>query len=311
MAGRPSDPGDKPIRFEETTQVTRIDDSRPAAAMRRDRAMLTVLVGPNPGAIMTVEADPIVLGRGQEATYRLEDEGLSRAHARVVREGEQFFVEDLGSTNGTFVNGYRITQKRPLRDGDRIQVGKNTILKFNHQDALEQDAVRQLYESAVRDPLTHVYNRRYLEERLRQEFAYAARHGTSLSVLILDIDHFKRINDTLGHLAGDRVIQVLADTVARIVRAEDVVARYGGEEFAVIARGIQAAHAVIFAERIRHSIERLAIPWEGQSLQITVSVGVATMDRDVTFRDMRAVVTAADDALYRAKNGGRNRVEKA
>jgi diguanylate cyclase (GGDEF)-like protein len=206
--------------------------------------------------------------------------------------------------------GEQITSARKLESGCRIQIGQNTVLRFSLQDELEQEAAEQMYEMTVRDPLTRLHNRRYLDERLQTEFAFAARHRTSLSVLVIDVDHFKRVNDTMGHQAGDAVLRGLAAALQRMVRAEDLLARYGGEEFVVAARGIDENSAAVFAERIRRNVERLEIPWADSRLRITISVGLAHLgERRYPAHD--ALVAAADGALYRAKKNGRNRVERA
>ncbi|MFW5920363.1 MAG: GGDEF domain-containing protein [Polyangiales bacterium] len=277
-------------------------------APKKDRCTLTVLAGPSAGALFTVE-DELVFGRGAEVSARIEDRGLSRRHAHVFRKDERFFLTDLGSTNGTFVNGRQIGhQPHELEEGDRVQMGRNVMLRVQLQDEFEQQAAKRLYESVVRDALTRVYNRRYLDERLESEMAYAQRHNTPLSVLLVDIDHFKQINDTHGHPAGDAVLRVVATAMVRMLRAEDVVARYGGEEFCVVARGIDARNAQIVGERIRRTIEGLKIPGDGRQLNVTVSVGVATFRASRWYSTVSALVGDADAALYRAKERGRNRV---
>jgi diguanylate cyclase (GGDEF)-like protein len=159
----------------------------------------------------------------------------------------------------------------------------------------------------VQDPLTGLHNRRHLDARLKAEFAFATRHQTPLSVLLIDIDHFKKINDTYGHAGGDAALRVLAEWMQKTVRAEDIVARYGGEEFAVVARGIEAPGAMLLADRVRMTAERLQVPHEGQIIAFTISVGVATMTRERVLPGVPALLKAADDALYRAKAEGRNR----
>lgn len=298
-----------PADEEDTTQVVTVDEtSKPSpAAPKRDRCTLSVLSGPMNGSMFQVEGEEVVLGRGSEAAVRIQDQSLSRRHARLYRSGERFYLEDLGSTNGTHLNGERIKLAARLHDGDRIQLGARILVRVHLQDAVEQEATRRLYESAVRDPLTQVYNRRYLDERLLAELAYARRHLTPLSVLLVDLDLFKRVNDEMGHLAGDAVLRVVAGAMQRMLRTEDLVARYGGEEFCVVARGIDARNAQILGERLRRTVEGLAIPWDGKTLRITLSVGIATMDPDHPASGVEALLARADAALYRAKATGRNR----
>jgi len=292
---------------ERDDETTRIRCVRPPSAVRRDRCTLTVLAGPLPGRVVAVDRDSLVLGRCEEADVHLDDRGLSRTHVRIFRRQDTWYVEDLDSTNGTWVQGDRLCGARQLAEGDRIQLGEGVLLKTSLQDALEQQATRRLYESAVLDPLTRVHNRRYLDERLEEELAFAQRHHTCLSLLLLDIDHFKRINDTLGHQAGDAVLRVVAGTLHKMIRTEDLVARYGGEEFVVVARGIDAANAMIFAERIRRLVAGLSIPWEGRPVHVTVSIGVATFSVERRYGRSTDLVEDADRALYRAKESGRNR----
>ena len=297
-------------RPDDTTQIVQVQQNRPDKQDGGVQATVTVLTGPNPGAVHKLDASNTVIGRSIDVTIPIIDRGLSRRHAQVLRLPDGFYLEDLGSTNGTFYNGERIHGMRKLESGCRIQMGENTVLRFSLQDELEQEAAQQMYEMTVRDPLTRLYNRRYLDERLQTEFAFAARHRTALSVLVIDVDYFKRVNDTMGHQAGDAVLRDLAAALGRMVRTEDLVARYGGEEFVVAARGIDEKSAGIFAERIRRRVELLEIPWADSRLKITISIGLAHMgERRYPAAD--AMVAAADGALYRAKRNGRNRVEKA
>jgi diguanylate cyclase (GGDEF)-like protein len=298
-------------RDDETTTEFAVDDGGGASAsgtvQKRDRCTVTMLAGPMTGAIFTLEQDELVFGRGAEVSARIDDRGLSRQHARLMRKGDRFFIEDLQSTNGTYVNGESLSGMRELSEGDRLQLGPNALLRFHLHDAVEQEATRRLYELAVRDELTQLHNRRYLEERLQGELAYAQRHRTCLSVLILDVDHFKQVNDSVGHLAGDAVLRVVAATMQRVLRTEDLVARYGGEEFCVVARGIDARNAMIVGERLRRIISQLAIPYEGDTIRVTVSCGVATFSQDTWYGDVKSLLADADSSLYLAKENGRNR----
>ena len=177
-----------------------------------------------------------VLGRSDDVDLRLNDDGVSRHHAAVRMDGDRAVLTDLDSANGTFINGVRISSPRVLSDGDKISMGGATILKFTYQDALDEQLAKQLYESAVYDGLTGLYNRRAFDERLRAELAFANRHGKPLALMIADIDHFKRINDEHGHPFGDQVLREIARRLAATTRAEDVLARFGGEEFIILCR---------------------------------------------------------------------------
>jgi two-component system, cell cycle response regulator len=271
------------------------------------RTVIKVLTGLEAGRLHLVTTDELVVGRASTCELRIDDSSLSRQHCRIRKTNGTYFVEDLGSRNGTQVNSVRIKAPTVLDDGSLIQLAAGTIIMFSHQEDIEVQAEQRLYASAVLDPLTGLHNRRHLDARLKSEFAFANRHATPLSVLLIDIDHFKKINDTYGHAGGDAALRVLADRLQRAVRIEDIVARYGGEEFAVVARGIEAAGAMLLAERIRETVTKIQVPHEGTFIAFTISVGVATMSRERIFDSVASVLKAADDGLYKAKETGRNR----
>ncbi len=302
----------RPREDDATAQIITGDQARAVPRLPpRDRGTLIVVVGPVPGAVHPIEGDEIVIGRSASAGLSVDEQSLSRQHARVFRSKGGFSVEDLDSTNGTFVNGERLSAPRPLRDGDRIQIGLGIVLRFALHDAAEQETAQQIYESAVRDPLTGLFNRRYLADRLAAEHSFALRHGTDLTAMLADVDHFKQVNDRHGHAAGDAVLRAIGQRLQSALRSEDLVARYGGEEFCILVRALDPQNAAIVAERCRRTIESLAIDCEGVALSITVSVGVATLSRERPYGDPDALLDAADRALYAAKAAGRNRVQIA
>ncbi|HEV3192946.1 MAG TPA: GGDEF domain-containing protein [Polyangiaceae bacterium] len=271
-------------------------------------ALLTVLTGANAGEVFTLTGDQVHLGRGKDAEARIDGVGISRRHARILRTADgRRILEDLGASNGVLVNGRRI-ERIELVSGDRVQLGPVVVLRFAVVDGHERALAYQLYEGSTRDALTRTYNRRYMNERLAEEIAYARRHSTRLSLMMLDLDHFKRVNDQHGHGVGDMVLRIAAAQLQRIIRKEDVLARYGGEEFLVLLRGIEHANAGILAERLRRSVESLSIPCESGPLRVTVSVGVASLHECDGNAPLEAVVQLADERLYRAKSEGRNRV---
>ncbi len=293
----------------EDTAVTRATEVNavPAEARTRDRATLTVMSGVNAGQVFALEQDACMVGRDRDAEVRIEDAGISRIHARITRTtADQYFVEDLNSTNGTFIDGRRI-QRAELRTGDHIQFGPNAALSFSLKDAREEALARQLYESSTRDPLTAAFNRRYFNDRLAGEVAYATRHKTHLATVLFDLDHFKQINDRYGHLAGDQVLRFVAVQVTKSIRTEDVFARWGGEEFVVLVRGIDHQNVALFANRLCRAVERGRIEWGGVALRPTVSAGVASIE-ECDNPSPQTLMTLADERLYRAKNTGRNRV---
>jgi diguanylate cyclase (GGDEF)-like protein len=249
------------------------------------------------------------IGRGEEASCVLDDSGVSSLHATLRFESGRFVVEDVGSTNGTFINGSRLTRARALEEGDRIQLGEASVLGVAIHNASEQRVATELYHAAICDPLTKLYNRAFFEDRLSAEFAFAARHGDPLSLLFLDLDHFTRVNNTWGHQAGDAVLQQAAMIMSSTIRAEDVLARYGGEEFVLVARATPLEPGLILGERLRAAVAGLVIPWDNGSIRITTSVGVASFHPVRSpYADWAALLASADKAVYRAKHEGRNRV---
>jgi len=222
--------------------------------------------------------------------------------------GPRYILEDLGSANGVFVNGRKVEHVE-LVDSDRVQVGARLVLRFGYLSADEEALARKLYEGSTRDALTGLYNRRYAGERLAAEVAHAQRHGTLFGLVLFDIDHFKGVNDSFGHQAGDGVLRVVAAQVQKAIRTEDVLARYGGDEFVVLVRGIEHDRVGMLAERIRRGVERLSMPWDSKAIRTSVSVGVASLSE--CGPPPEALMKLADERLYRAKTGGRNRVCRA
>jgi diguanylate cyclase (GGDEF)-like protein len=295
--------------YEEVTSVSvppTLEARRIVVPTAPSRATLTLVSGPNAGAIFPLLLDENVIGRTKDCAIRIEDPDISRRHARIVRRGpEAYFVEDLGSRNGTFVRGNRVTSLA-LGEGDRLALGPAVEFRFGFTDEAEEGLLRRLYESSVLDPLTGAYNRKHFGERLTSELAYAKRHKTPLSMLMFDLDHFKRVNDTYGHLGGDHVLRTVAALVKKTMRAEDVFARYGGEEFAIIARGIDVDKALLFAERVRMMVEAARIEFNTTRIPVTISVGVASLVC-VADPSPEGLIAKTDERLYTAKRGGRNR----
>lgn len=283
-------------------ELGRADARDPA----KDRPSLTVLTGELAGRLIRLDESALVVGRSQDAGVQLADAALSRRHARFFRVEDQVYVEDLGSTNGTYVRGAKIGSSTPLRDGDHVQLGPNRILRFNLHDQGEEEAALELYESSVRDPTSGAHNRRYFMGRLEAEHALAQQLGIPLALLLVDIDQFKQVNDSHGHLIGDAVLHVLSASVQRMLKPEDTLARYGGDELVVLCRETSLQNALILAERIRTTVAQLPFTAGGNEFQVTVSIGVAGGRRDDA--DCGGLVQAADDAMYRAKSNGRNSI---
>ncbi|MFH1017525.1 MAG: GGDEF domain-containing protein [Pseudomonadota bacterium] len=273
----------------------------------RERAPCVVVVeGNNLGMTFHLSKRSMSVGRSDQNDIYLHEDGVSRQHARIdVGEGT-YKISDLKSTNGTFVNDEPIKQAVTLKDGDKIRLGE-VVLRFSYQDQQDVDYQEKLRGMAMRDGLTKVFNRRYFMEAFQREMSFALRLRQPLSCLMFDIDHFKKINDTYGHAAGDTVLKALAERLSREIRGYDVLARYGGEEFVVLLRGTVADNAVLFAERIRKVVEALDVEFEGTLLKITISIGVAALDPDHALM-ADDLVKQADGFLYEAKKTGRNRV---
>jgi diguanylate cyclase (GGDEF)-like protein len=302
-------------RPEQSTLIEDVESPSlaPRPPPKKDRALLTLLTGPLQGTIIQLDArNDLTLGRSKQAGVLIPDPGLSRVHARVFRRQTptrtEFYIEDCGSTNGTFVAGQRISTPTPLGDGSRVGLGRRTVLRFSLQDALEEEALIRVHESALRDRLTGAYNRGAFDDRLSSEFQTSRTRGTPLALLLFDIDHFKSLNDNYGHQAGDAVLREVVQSVQRALRAEDVLARYGGEEFAVILKNVSSRSVHVMAERVRVAVEELQIDWQGQEIRATISVGGAYLARTAVIEEPSAMVAAADEALYQAKHQGRNRV---
>jgi len=301
---RPSIPADEG----EATRITSLSSLESELRARRQQvaAYLVVLQGTNVGEMHKIEGPEIVIGRAASATVRLNDDGISRRHCRVLSIGGQVIIEDLGSANGTLVNG-EMVQHHSLKEGDKIRLGATTTLKFTYQDKLDESFQQQMIDAALRDGLTRAYNKKFFQDRLETEFAYARRHKSMLSLVMFDVDYFKRVNDTYGHLAGDAVLVHLARITQSTIRTEDVLARYGGEEFAVICRGIALLNAGVLGERLRARVEQENFDYQGTRLPVTISVGVAALP-EANVANASELVRDADSALYEAKRSGRNRV---
>jgi two-component system, cell cycle response regulator len=293
---------------DEVTDVSqRAHESEVAPPVGQRRGALVVLKGADAGRTYILDADTIV-GRSRDATIHYDDKGMSRRHARVFKQGDRFFVEDLGSRNGTFVSGERVIGRTELVDGARVVLSAGLVLRFNMLDEVEERVTKQLFEASTRDALMNIYNRRYFDERLAAEVSFAHRHKGLLGLLMFDIDHFKRINDTHGHLAGDAVLQAVSKKLGTLIRTEDVLARYGGEEIAIIARGVPLDGLVVLADRLRHAVHDTVTAYENLPLRVTVSIGVATISECDAHATGDLLVALADERLYKAKHAGRNRV---
>jgi diguanylate cyclase (GGDEF)-like protein len=293
---------------DESSPDTPLVPASPLAALSSQCATVTIMSGLDAGRTVTIQGDTLTVGRATGTDLCVEDPGISRRHARIRRSDDgAFYVEDLGSTNGTFVCGRRAAVAR-IASGEYLQLGATLLLRFEVTDSVDETLRQQVYESSIRDPLTRAHNRKYLNDRLETEVAHARRSGEPLALLMIDVDHFKQVNDRHGHLVGDRVLCFVAAQIQQHIRVEDTLARYGGEEFVVLARGSALEEAAQLAERLREAIENLKFAAGGSALPITVSIGVAAYCELDVADDATALIALADARLYHAKIAGRNLV---
>jgi diguanylate cyclase (GGDEF)-like protein len=262
--------------------------------------------GPSMGCRYPLRDKQLILGRGDDCDIRIQDNSVSRKHAKIEPSAEGYFVSDLGSTNGTFVNDRQLDNPASVQDGDYLRVG-NCIYRYLTGGNIEAEYHEEIYRLTIQDGLTRLHNQRALSEFLDREVARSQRHNRPLSVLMFDIDKFKAINDSYGHLCGDFVLRELAECIRSSVRKEDLFARYGGEEFCMVLVETGPDEAAAAGERIRAAVAGHQFRFETTPIKLTISIGVATTagDPDIT---PTALLRAADELLYQAKRTGRNKV---
>jgi len=283
------------------TVISRISD-RPATA--GSEACLVVIYGLELGKKYNVDRPSTIVGRSTTADIQVDQESVSRNHCELIHTNANIVLRDLGSTNGTYVND-QLVDEYVLRDGDLIKVGRS-IFKFLSGDNIENAYHEEIYRLTTIDGLTQVYNKRYFIETLEREIGRAHRYRRELSLILFDIDHFKKINDSYGHLAGDYVLKHLASIIRSRIRREDILSRYGGEEFAIVLPEIDSHNALQFAEKIRSLVETANFRFEETDIPVTISIGVASLAPDLY--ETHPFIRIADDHLYAAKEQGRNRV---
>jgi diguanylate cyclase (GGDEF)-like protein len=259
-----------------------------------------------------------VVGRSSKVDIQIDEDAISRSHAVIENHGNKFMLRDLESTNGTYVNDRDVREKR-LVDGDQVKIGR-TIFKFLSGSNIEASYHDEIYRLTTTDGLTQIYNKRYFLKEMEREMSRSIRYSRELSLVMCDIDHFKSINDTYGHLAGDYVLKQAAQRIRRHIRRDDVLARYGGEEFVLMLPELPKNKAIGTAEKLRKLIESEPFEFDNVTIPITLSMGVAglpeyieaegggqpeEMSKDI---NCFAFIKIADDRLYRAKEGGRNQV---
>jgi diguanylate cyclase (GGDEF)-like protein len=267
-------------------------------------ACLVVIYGMDLGKKFNLDQPAIIIGRSSKSDIQVDQESVSRNHSKIINTGKSIILRDLGSTNGTCVND-ELIDEYVLRDGDFIKIGR-TIFKFLSGNNIENSYHEEIYRLTTIDGLTQIYNKRYFLETLEREISRAHRYRRELTLMMMDIDHFKKINDTYGHLAGDYVLKQLASVIKARIRREDTMSRYGGEEFALVLPEVDQINAGQTAEKIRKLVEKTVFKFEDTKIPVTVSMGVSALDPET--KDPNDFIKRADEKLYQAKNQGRNQV---
>ena len=294
-----TDPAGETLRCQQLPCAAERPPALPAGAS------LVVVHGRQPGRRYELHGGQILLGRDGAADLVIEDPKVSRRQAWLREHDGGFRLHDCGSTNGTWLNHQRVDAHGVvLQREDRIVVG-DTELKFLPHDTAELDYLRRLEALAHTDAITQVFNKGHIGELMDSEFARARRQGLPLSLLVIDLDHFKQINDNHGHDAGDHVLFEVAQLLKReVAAAGGILGRFGGEEFVVILADCASACAAARAETLRAAVAARPLAYEGLSIPLTASIGVATADAGCD--NVRDLFRRADAAVYRAKRAGRN-----
>jgi diguanylate cyclase (GGDEF)-like protein len=286
------------------TWVTAPD--RPLTIANRSACLVHIYpTGPGMGTRYPLGDTPLVLGRGSDCEIRINDHSVSRKHARIQPGIDGYYAVDLQSTNGTFVNDVPASMYK-LKDGDYLRVG-NCIYRFLMGGNVENEYHEEIYRLTIIDALTDIHNKRYFLEFLDRELARTCRYGRPLSLIMMDIDRFKAVNEELGHLGGDFTLRELSARIKGTIRKEELYARYGGEEFAVVLPETTAEGAVSLGERLLRVISQEPFVYEQHSYTVTISAGVATTLGEKSVAPIDLIKTA-DENLFKAKREGRNRV---
>jgi diguanylate cyclase (GGDEF)-like protein len=287
------------------TRVTTLEELK---VQRKGDDCLVVIYAPvasDLGRRHVLDQEVVTIGRDRENDIVLDSDSVSRRHARVEHRDGRIYLTDLDSTNGTYVND----DNEPVRDcqlrrGDHVKIG-DTIFKYLSGSDVESQYHETIFNMTITDGLTDVGNKKRLDQLVQKEIPRALRHSRDLALLMVDIDHFKDVNDTYGHLAGDSVLRDLAGILSKRLRPDDELGRYGGEEFAAILPETSLNGALKIAEDLRGLVEQHRFIVEGEQIRVTVSIGAAALKQGM---DAKAFFRAADEMLYKAKNSGRNRV---
>jgi diguanylate cyclase (GGDEF)-like protein len=293
------------ISGEKVTETWVTAAERPVSITNRSACLVHIYpTGPTMGTRYTLSEMPIVLGRASDCDIRINDHSVSRRHARIQPGADGYYAVDLQSTNGTYVNDVPASMYK-LKDGDYLRVG-NCIYRFLMGGNVETEYHEEIYRLTIIDGLTEIHNKRYLMEFLDREIARSSRHNRPLSLVMIDIDRFKLINDEYGHLGGDFTLRELASRIKGNIRKEELFARYGGEEFCVVLPETTPEGALIAADRVLKVVSQAPFRFEDKTYQVTISAGVTTTQGEADITPLE-LLRRSDEKLYQAKNDGRNR----
>jgi len=292
--------------MEKVTETWVTAPDRPVSVSNRNACLVHIYpTGVGMGSRYTLTDEPLVIGRGNDCEIRINDHSVSRRHARLQPGVDGYYAVDLQSTNGTYVNDVPASMCK-LKDGDYLRVG-NCIYRFLTGGNVEAEYHEEIYRLTIIDALTDIHNKRYFLEFLDRELARSSRYDRPLSLVMIDIDRFRAINEELGHLGGDFTLREISARIKGSIRKEELFARYGGEEFAVVLPETPCQGAANLGERLVNVINGQPFQYENRSYQVTISVGVTTTqgEKDITPSEL---IRRADEKLYQAKHEGRNRV---
>ena len=261
--------------------------------------------GPSMGTRFPLGDVAIVLGRGSDCEIRINDHSVSRKHARIQPGADGYYAVDLQSTNGSYINDVPASMCR-LKDGDYLRVG-NCIYRFLMGGNVEAEYHEEIYRLTIIDALTDIHNKRYFLEFLDRELARSSRYDRPLTLIMIDIDRFRAINEDLGHLGGDFTLRELSSRIKGNIRKEELFARYGGEEFAVVLPETTGEGALLLGERLIRVVNQQPFQYESKNYNVTISAGIATTTGEKNINSLE-LIRRADEKLYQAKNDGRNRV---
>jgi len=279
---------------------------RLAVADSDARGLFVVTAGDRAGRVLPFVRQGLALamGRSFECTARFDAQSISRVHARAVWIGDQYMIADAGSTNGTFINGHRITFTTALRSGDQVRLGPELTLRFGVLDPEEECALIQASEPDDRDPVTGVVGRCHLEHALDAGIRCAKRRGAPLSLMKMEIDQLDAINASQGPLVTDEIVAGVARTMRQRVRDGDILGSHEDGQFVLIAPATSLTDATCVAQQIRSDVEIATYRSRVQSFRVTVSIGVASLACCGVEVDRLSVLFLADQRVYLAKRKG-------